>query len=280
MIETGGGEAETGCDKKSAPVFARDMAMRPRKLLHMNLVAAKCNFIFFSFFKVFGRMKKKAKTAGLKSSVQPRLLPHSNPHHPELSVSLPSVSRAPSPSLSPVVTPHPCTDPCLWFFELYYYYYYYYFGFLLVCFFPAARAQDLGDEGCGRSMALKSAFLGCESIDGRDSSHSCAISMSTSSAKVFFLSLSPSLGCSRPFFPPCSAFQAESTLSFCFQSSVLSLLHVFCLSVSQIQWGRTRGFRVYGPETLNLKTLKTKRDRDEVSKFVFVGLAYQGKDVV
>jgi hypothetical protein len=79
-------------------------------------------------------------------------------------------------------------------------------------FFPAARAQDLGDECCGRSMALKSAFLGCESIDGRDSSHSCAISMSTSSAKVFFLSLSPSLGCSRPFFPPCSAFQAESTL--------------------------------------------------------------------
>jgi len=39
--ETGGGEAETGWDKKkSAPVFARDMTMRRRKLLHMNLAAA------------------------------------------------------------------------------------------------------------------------------------------------------------------------------------------------------------------------------------------------
>ncbi len=104
--------------------------------------------------------------------------------------------------------------------------------------------------------------------------------------RFFVLSLSPSLGCSRPFFPPCSAFQAESTLPFCFQSSVLSLLHVLCLSVSlpctlfQIQWGRRRGSRVYGPETLNLKTLKTKRDRDRVSKFVLVSLAYRGKDIV
>jgi hypothetical protein len=159
-------------------------------------------------------------------------------------------------------------------------------GFFWFVSFPAARAQDLGDEGCGRSMALKSAFLGCESIDGRDSSHSYAISMSTSSAKVFLLSLSPSIECSRSFFPPCSAFQAESTLSFCFQSSVLSLLHVLCLSVClpctvfQIQWGRTRGFRVYRPETLNLKTLKTKRDTDRVSKFVSVGVAYQCKDIV
>jgi hypothetical protein len=169
-------------------------------------------------------------------------------------------------------------------------YYYYHFGFLLLFFFffPAARAQELGDELCGRSIALKSAFLGCESIDGRDSSHSCAISMSTSSAKVFFLSLSPSLGCSRSFSPPRSAFQAESTLSFCFQSFVLSLFACalsVCLSVSLAPYSRfngeeQKGFRVYGPETLNLKTLKTKRDRDKVSKFAFVGLAYQGKDIV
>jgi hypothetical protein len=98
-------------------VFARDMAMLPRKLLHMNLLAAWC--LCFHVFLGFGRMKKKAKTAGLKSGVQPRLLPHSNLHHPVLlSLSYPSVSRAPSPSPSPAVTPHPCTDPCLSSFEV------------------------------------------------------------------------------------------------------------------------------------------------------------------
>ncbi len=147
-------------------------------------------------------------------------------------------------------------------------------GFFWFVFFPAARAQDLGDELCGRSMALKSAFLGCESIDGRDSSHSCAISMSTSSAKVFFLSLSPSLGCSRPFFPPCSAFQAESTLWLCFQSSVLSLLHVLCLCLclSLAPYSRFNGEEQEGLGfmTLNLKTCL----------YLLVGLVYQGKDIV
>jgi hypothetical protein len=98
-------------------VFARDMAMLPRKLLHMNLIAAWC--LCFYVFLGFGRMKKKAKTAGLKSGVQPRLLPHSNLHHPLLlSLSYPSVSRAPFPFPSPAVTPHPCTDPCLLSFEV------------------------------------------------------------------------------------------------------------------------------------------------------------------
>jgi hypothetical protein len=98
-------------------VFARDMAMLPRKLLDINLIATWC--LCFYVFLGFGRMKKKAKTAGLKSGVQPRLLPHSNLHHPvHLSLSYSSVSRAPSPSPAPAVTPHPCTDPCLLSFEV------------------------------------------------------------------------------------------------------------------------------------------------------------------
>jgi hypothetical protein len=89
-IETGGRESEMGWDKKSAPVFARDMAMLPRKLLHMNLIAAW--FLCFYVLLGFGRMKKKAKTAGLKSGVQPRLPPHSNMHYPVLlSLSLLSI---------------------------------------------------------------------------------------------------------------------------------------------------------------------------------------------
>jgi hypothetical protein len=98
-------------------VFARDMAMLPRKLLHMNPIAAWC--LYFYVFLGFGKMKKKAKTAGLKSGVQPRLLPHSNLHHPVLlSLSYLSVSRALSPSPLPAVTPHPSTDPCLLSFEV------------------------------------------------------------------------------------------------------------------------------------------------------------------
>jgi hypothetical protein len=137
-------------------------------------------------------------------------------------------------------------------------------------------------------MALKSAFLGCESIDGRDLSHSCAISMSTSSAKVFFSEL-----VSQPrvqqtiFFLHVLPSRLRVHFHFVFKAlCFLSCMCSVCLSLSptctlfQIQWGRTRGFRVYGPETLNLKTLKTKRDRGRVSKFVLVSLAYQGKDIV
>jgi hypothetical protein len=155
--------------------------MLPRKLLHMNLIAAWS--LCFYVFLVFGRMKKKAKTASLKSGVQPRLLPHSNLHHPVLlSLSYPSVSRAPSPSPSPAVTPHPCTDPCLLSFEACLFFFgrgkggVVSFGFFFL-WFQSLRFR--------RSTALKSAFLGCESIDGRDSSHSCAIFMLTSSEKVF-----------------------------------------------------------------------------------------------
>jgi hypothetical protein len=61
------------------------------------------------------------------------------------------------------------------------------FGF----FSSASRAWDLGDQCYGRSTALKSAFPWCESIDGRDSSHSCAIFMLTSSEKVFLRACLP-----------------------------------------------------------------------------------------
>jgi hypothetical protein len=117
-IETGGGErVRDGVRQEECPGVCQRYGNAPSQALahesHSSMVP-----IFYVFLG-FGRMKKKAKTAGLKSGVQPRLLPHSNLHHPLLlSLSYPSVSRAPFPFPSPAVTPHPCTDPCLLSFEV------------------------------------------------------------------------------------------------------------------------------------------------------------------